>query len=462
MNAMDVRTIAAVTGGQILHNGADVVVSGYSTDSRTLQPGDLFVPLRGERFDGHDYLAQAVRNGAAACLSEEVVAGLTIPVVQVRDTLKALGDLAQAVRQRFAGPVIGVTGTSGKTTTKEMLAAILARTGPGLKSAGNFNNLIGVPLTLFGLCEDHRWAVIEMGMSARGEIARLAQVAAPQLGVITNVGAGHLENLGGLSGVARAKGELFIALPPGGTALVNADDPQVSQLPLANGVRRVLFGVHPEAQVRASDILAIDGGVRFTLHLPETALPVQLPVPGRHNVQNALAAAAAAWVLEVSTADIAAGLAEFRPCPGRMELLHLPGELLVLEDSYNANPLSMGAALDALDDLGRTGRRLAVLGDMLELGPAARDLHREVGTLVAERADWLFTLGEMAREIAAGAEAGGLPPGRIFCAATVDELVGRLREVLHPGDRLLVKGSRGMRMERVTACLRGEEPPAGH
>jgi len=462
VNAMDVRTIAAVTGGQILHNGADVVVSGYSTDSRTLQPGDLFVPLRGERFDGHDYLAQAVRNGAAACLSEEVVAGLTIPVVQVRDTLKALGDLAQAVRQRFAGPVIGVTGTSGKTTTKEMLAAILARTGPGLKSAGNFNNLIGVPLTLFGLCEDHRWAVIEMGMSARGEIARLAQVAAPQLGVITNVGAGHLENLGGLSGVARAKGELFIALPPGGTALVNADDPQVSQLPLANGVRRVLFGVHPEAQVRASDILAIDGGVRFTLHLPETALPVQLPVPGRHNVQNALAAAAAAWVLEVSTADIAAGLAEFRPCPGRMELLHLPGELLVLEDSYNANPLSMGAALDALDDLGRTGRRLAVLGDMLELGPAARDLHREVGTLVAERADWLFTLGEMAREIAAGAEAGGLPPGRIFCAATVDELVGRLREVLHPGDRLLVKGSRGMRMERVTACLRGEEPPAGH
>ena len=462
MNTMDVRTIAAVTGGQILHNGADLLVSGYSTDTRTLQPGDLFIPLRGERFDGHDYLAQAVRNGAAACLSEEVVAGLTIPVVQVRDTLKALGDLAAAVRQRFAGPVVGVTGTSGKTTTKEMLAAILARTGPGLKSAGNFNNLIGVPLTLFGLRPEYRWAVIEMGMSARGEIARLAQIAAPQIGVITNVGAGHLESLGGLSGVARAKGELFIALPPGGTALVNGDDAQIVQLPLANGVRRILFGTHPEAQVRASGIFAIDGSVHFTLHLPEGTLPVRLPVPGRHNVQNALAAAAAAWVLEVAPADIAAGLADFRPCPGRMELVELPGEILVLEDSYNANPLSMGAALDALSDLGSPGRRLAVLGDMLELGPTASDLHHEVGTLVAERADWLFTLGDLAREIAAGAAAGGLDAGRIYCAATVEELVGRLRAVLQPGDRVLVKGSRGMRMERITAQLRGAEPPFGH
>jgi UDP-N-acetylmuramoyl-tripeptide--D-alanyl-D-alanine ligase len=227
MISMDVRTVATVTGGQIIHNGADVTVQGFSTDSRTLQAGDLFIPLRGERFDGHDYLAQAVRHGAAACLSEEVVVGLNIPVVQVRDTLQALGDLAVAIRQRFGAPVVGITGTSGKTTTKEMLAAILTRTGPGLKSAGNFNNLIGVPLTLFGLCPDHQWAVIEMGMSARGEIARLAQIATPQIGIITNIGAAHLQNLGGISGVARAKGELFIHLPPGGTAVINADDPQI-------------------------------------------------------------------------------------------------------------------------------------------------------------------------------------------------------------------------------------------
>lgn len=462
MISFDVRTVAAVTGGQILHNGTDVALSGFSTDSRTLQAGDLFIPLRGEHFDGHDYLTQAVRHGAAACLSEDVVAGLTIPVIQVRDTLQALGDLAHAVRQRFGGPVVAITGTSGKTTTKEMLAAILARTGPGLKSAGNFNNLVGVPLTLFGLCPDHRWAVVEMGMSARGEITRLAQITAPQLGIITNIGAGHLEKLGGISGVARAKGELFIQLPAGGTAIVNADDPQIGQLPLANGVRRVLFGLSPEAQVRASAISAADGTVAFTLHLPSAEAAVQLPVPGRHNVQNALAAAAAAWVLEVSLEDIVAGLAEFKPCPGRMELVKLADDVLVIEDSYNANPLSMRAALDALQDLGRPGRRIAVLGDMLELGQAARELHFEVGALVAMRADWLFTLGELAREIAAGAAAGGLAAGRIATAATVEELVDRLRAVLQPGDRLLIKGSRGMRMERVSALLRGTGPANGH
>ncbi len=462
MISFDVRTVAAVTGGQIIHNGADVTVQGISTDSRTLQPGDLFVPLRGERFDGHDYLTQAVRHGAAACLSEDVVSGLSIPVVQVRDTLQALGDLAAAVRQDFAGPVIGITGTSGKTTTKEMLASILTCKGSGLKSAGNFNNLIGVPLTLFGLCPEHHWAVIEMGMSARGEIARLAQIAAPQIGIITNVGPAHLENLGGISGVARAKGELFIHLPVGGAAVVNADDPQICQLPVANGVRRITFGVAMEAQVRASQIVAVDGVVRFTLHLPEAEVSVQLPLPGRHNVQNALAAATAAWVLDVPAADIAAGLAAFRPCPGRMELVELADDLLILEDSYNANPLSMRAALDALHDLGRPGRRIAVLGDMLELGPTARDLHREVGALVAEHADWLFTLGELAREIAAGAAEHGLPPERITMADSVEDLTARLRAILRPGDRILVKGSRGMRMERVSALLRGLTPTPDH
>jgi UDP-N-acetylmuramoyl-tripeptide--D-alanyl-D-alanine ligase len=462
MISFDVRTVAAVTGGQIIHNGADVTIQGVSTDSRSLQSGELFIALRGERFDGHDYIAQALRHGAAACLSEEVIAGLTIPVVQVRNTLIALGDLAQAVRRHFTGPVIGITGTSGKTTTKEMLAAILARRGPGLKSAGNFNNLIGVPLTLFGLSQEHQWAVIEMGMSARGEIARLAEIAAPQIGVITNVGAAHLESLGGISGVARAKGELFIHLPAGGTAVVNADDPQIRQLPLANGVRRVLFGSAAEAQVRAAAITANETSVNFVLQLPEGEVRVQLPLPGRHNVQNALAAAAAAWVMAVPAADIAAGLAEFKPCPGRMELVELPDDLLILDDSYNANPLSMRAALDALHDLGRPGRRIAVLGDMLELGEAARDLHREVGALVASRADWLFTLGELAGEIAAGAAEHGLPAGRIQATATLEELYACLHPLLQPGDRLLVKGSRGMHMERVTALLRGRPAATVH
>jgi UDP-N-acetylmuramoyl-tripeptide--D-alanyl-D-alanine ligase len=239
---LDFQSIVQITSGSLTPARAQGSISGISTDSRTTQPGDLFVPLRGPSFDGHDFLLRAARNGAVACLSEEVISGFPVPVIRVKDTLRALGDLAAARRQSFAGPVVAVTGSSGKTTTKEMLGAILGLTGPGLITPGNFNNLVGLPHTLFQLNEEHRWAVLEMGMSARGEIARLAEIAAPQIGVITNIGAAHLETLNGLDGVARAKGELFAALPPQGTAVINADDERVLALPVANGVQRLLFG----------------------------------------------------------------------------------------------------------------------------------------------------------------------------------------------------------------------------
>ncbi len=454
MIRLDVRTVAEITGGHLMQNGASVELQGISTDSRTLQPGDLFVPLRGDNFDGHDYLTQAIQNGAAACVSEEMLGGLFVPVIKVSDTLKALGDLAAAMRRKFAGPVIGITGTSGKTTCKEMLATILENLGPGLKSAGNFNNLIGVPLTLFGLQPEHRWAVVEMGMSERGEIARLAEIAAPKIGVITNIGAGHLENFEGLSGVARAKGELFISLPTDGIALVNADDPEVCMLPVANGVRKVLFGTSSEAAIRAERIEGHNGSVSFDLVIDGVVQRVVLPLPGRHNVGNALAAAAAAWVLGVGRKDIVAGLEAFQPCPGRMELLELPGDIVVLEDSYNANPLSVHAALEALHDLGSPGRRIAVLADMLELGETAPELHYQIGHIAAERADWLFVYGSLAEDIGRGAIFAGLPEERVFTAKSHDELAERLLELLQPGDRVLIKGSRGMRMEKVTAALR--------
>jgi UDP-N-acetylmuramoyl-tripeptide--D-alanyl-D-alanine ligase len=375
-------------------------------------------------------------------------------VIKVNDTLKALGDLAAAVRRKFAGPVIGITGTSGKTTCKEMLATILKPLGPGLKSSGNFNNLIGVPLTLFGLQPEHRWAVIEMGMSARGEIARLAEIAMPNIGLITNVGAGHLQNFEGISGVARAKGELFISLPSEGVALINADDPEVRQLPVANGVRKVLFSTSVEAAVRAEQIAVHNGSISFDLLVGGQTQKIVLPLPGRHNVSNALAAAAAATVLGIGLPEIAEGLKSFQPCPGRMELLELPGDLVVLEDSYNANPLSVHAALDALHDLGSSGHRVAVLADMLELGQTAPELHYQIGMLTAERADRLLTYGTLAREIARGAKEAGLSDERIFVANSHEELAERLLEVLQAGDRILIKGSRGMRMEKVTAALR--------
>ncbi len=454
MIRMDVRTVAEVTGGHLIQNGASVELQGISTDSRTLQPGDLFVPLRGEKFDGHDYLTQAIQRGAAACLSEETIGGLLVPVIKVSDTLKALGDLAAAVRRKFAGPVIGITGTSGKTTCKEMLAAVLNHLGPGLKSAGNFNNLVGVPLTLFGLQPEHQWAVVEMGMSSRGEIARLAEIAAPNIGLITNVGAGHLANFDGLAGVARAKGELFIGLPTGGVALINIDDPEICVLPVANGVRKVFFGTGSDATVRAERVEVHNGSVSFTLVIDGAEQRVVLPLPGRHNVANALGAAAAATVLGVGHKEIAAGLAAFQPCPGRMELIELPGNVVVLEDSYNANPLSVHAALNALRDLGTAGQRIAVLGDMLELGASAQELHHQIGTLVARRADRLFTYGRLAEEIAQGARDSGMSVEMIYAAKSHEELAERLLGVLKAGDRVLIKGSRGMRMEKVTAALR--------
>ena len=362
---MDIQQIAEITGGRISPEGAKRSVAGFSTDTRTLKSGDLFIPLRGENFDGHDFLLQAVRQGAAACLTEDVVAGLPVPVVRVADTLKALGDLAGAVRRGFEGPVAAVTGSSGKTTTKEMLAGILALTGPGLKTEGNFNNLIGLPHTIFRFRPEHRWAVLEMGMSARGEIARMAEIALPHLGIITNIGPAHLETLHGLDGVARAKGELFAGLSPGGTAVINADDERVAALPVANGVRRLFYGTAIEAEVRGEAIAVGEEGVSFRLVLPSGTWDISLRIAGRHNVHNALAAAAAAHALGVDGATVVRGLETFRPAKGRMETVRFADGTVLLEDTYNANPLSVKAALTAIDEMGGKGRRIALLGDML-------------------------------------------------------------------------------------------------
>ncbi len=454
---LDLQTIAQITGGRLCPAGAQGSVTGFSTDSRTLEDGELFIPLRGPNFDGHDFLVRALRRGAAACLSEEVIAGLQVPVIQVEDTLKALGDLAAAIRQKFSGPLVAVTGSSGKTTTKEMLASILALTAPGLRTEGNFNNLVGLPLTLFRLQPEHQWAVLEMGMSARGEIARLAQIAAPNIGVVTNVGAAHLDKLLGLDGVARAKGELFAALPPGGTAVINADDERVAQLPVANGVRRLLFGCSPQAQVRAEGVVVDPEGLSFELLLPDGTFAVRMTVTGRHNLSNALAAATAAFAMGVDGTAIVRGLEGFRGGRGRMELIKLGGGVQLLDDTYNANPLSVKAALTALDELGGEGRRIAVLGDMLELGESAAALHREVGTAAEAWVDTLVLLGSMAEETASGARQAGMKDEQIWIVSSHEQALDRLRMVLRSGDRVLVKGSRGMKMERITQPMREQE-----
>lgn len=453
----DLERIARIVGGEFSGKKVNCELEGVCTDSRNMVPGALFVPLRGGRFDGHDYLSQAVKNGAAACLSEQVVEGLNVPVVRVADTLRALGDIAAAHRLQLRGPLIAITGSAGKTTTKEMLAGILARVAPGLKTFGNFNNLIGLPLTLLRIEKDHQWAVVEMGTSALGEIERLTEIAQPTIGIITNVGEAHLETLHGLDGVSRAKGELYAGLR-GGTAVINLDDQRVARLPVANGVKKRTFGLSELADVRAENIRVESGSIRFDLLASGQRQQVSLSVPGVHNVHNALAAAAAALELEVSVDNIVKGLAAFVPVQGRMNLFPLPCGGYLLDDSYNSNPLSARSALDALNALKGRGRKIAILGDMLELGEDAQPLHQALGERVAQVADLLVAVGRHGDQLELGALKGGMRKEQVYKVPHVNAAIDLMKDCRRTGDRLLVKGSRGVQLDRLVQVLKSADP----
>ncbi len=452
-----IKEIARATGGTV-QGDAEGGVSGVSTDSRRARCGELFVALKGERFDGHDFIRTTAAGGVMVFLvnsdwlsRNKMPAGAT--AVAVGDTLRALGDLAAWHRRRFTLPVAGVTGSNGKTTVKEMLAAILDLTGPGLKTAGNLNNLIGLPQMLFQLNEGHRWVVLEMGMSEPGEIDRLAEITGPTVGVITNAYPAHLASMGSVEAVSRAKGELFLRLPAGGCAVCNADDPLVSALPSPPGVKRLSFGMKG-ADVTASGIESQGRhGQTFTLSILGKRLPARLQAFGLHNVANALAAAATATAMNVPAELIREGLEKFRPYDKRFNLEELDGVFLI-DDSYNANPASMRVALATLGEIREEGRAIAVLGDMLELGEIAAEAHREVGKLAASSVDRLYLLGDMARTVADGAREGGLAAGAVTVAADHEEILADLGKTVRPGDFILVKGSRGMAMDKVAEGIR--------
>jgi UDP-N-acetylmuramoyl-tripeptide--D-alanyl-D-alanine ligase len=457
MFSFSIEEIARATGG-VVFGDAEGGVSGISTDSRQVRAGELFVALKGERFDGHDFIVATSSRGIGAFLVESAwleanAAPAGVTVVAVQDTIRGFGDLAAYHRRRFAIPVVGVTGSNGKTTVKEMLAGILLLTGKGLKTAGNLNNLIGLPQMLFELNDTHRWAVLEMGMSEPGEIDRLAELALPEIGVITNAFPAHLASMGSVEAVARAKGELFLRLPAAGCAVYNADDPLVSRLPSPPGVKRLSFGVHT-ADVSACEIENRGRhGQTFSLRFPGERRLVQLRVLGLHNVANALAAAAAAAALDVPPDFIQTGLEQFTPYDKRFNLEELDGVVLI-DDSYNANPASMRAALTTLGDIKEECRAIAVLGEMLELGASAGEAHREVGRLAAVCVERLYLMGQMAETMAAGAREGGLPSSAVIVAGGHDEILADLRMTLAPGDFILVKGSRGMAMEKVAGGIR--------
>ncbi|HMM75403.1 MAG TPA: UDP-N-acetylmuramoyl-tripeptide--D-alanyl-D-alanine ligase [Gammaproteobacteria bacterium] len=428
--------------------GADAEFHGVSTDTRSIAPGQLFVALRGQRFDAHEMLDAAAEAGAAGVVVMRDSTART-PSILVGDTRRALGDLAQEWRRRFRLPVIAVTGSNGKTTTKEMIAAILRTQGPTLATAGNLNNDIGVPLTLFRLDEDHRYAVIEMGANRPHDIAELVAIAAPTVALVTMVAPAHLEGFGDVQGVAQAKGCIYSRLPADGVAVINADEVWAAQWRATAGHARVLtFGFAPGAEITASDIVAgeLGAGTRFVLHVGEQRQAVELPFDGEHNVKNALAAAAAAHAVGVSAADIARGLAQAARVAGRLVPKTSRGGMCVIDDSYNANPASLAAAIALLARQPR--ERWLVFGDMGELGAAAAAAHREIGEL-ARRAgiDRLFGVGPQAKLAVEAFGAGACWYGEASAAlAALTALDGAEATVL-------VKGSRYMQLDRIVEGL---------
>ncbi len=452
--------LAAATGGT-WSGPAPERVSGVSTDTRAIAPGSAFVALRGERFDGHDFLAEAARAGAACAVVARDRAGALppgLPGLVVDDTLAALGAIARHHRLRFPIPVVGVTGSNGKTTTREMIGAILATRGPVLVTEGTLNNEVGVPLTLLRLEPRHEAAVIEMGMSARGEIARLAAIAEPRVGVVTNALAAHLAGLGTVDGVADAKGELYKGLPADGVVVANAGDPRMLHRARKSGRRMLTFdaGRGSEADVAVLDVLSQDpSGMTFLLGIGTKEVEVRLPLVGEHNALNAAAAATAALALGCTDREIVRGLAAVRPVGRRLRVERLPSGVLLVDDCYNANPASMAAALRTLRQLAGGGRALAALGDMLELGTAEEDSHRELGREAARSGlAAVAFLGPRTRLARESAGAAGMPPADAFHTEDPQALAAFVRERLRPGDALLVKGSRGMKLERLVEALR--------
>ena len=426
--------------------GGDAIYTRVVSDTRAVQPGDLFAALRGERFDAHDFVAEAAGKGAVGALVSRRVDAAIAQIV-VPDTLIGLQQLAASWRADFDLPVIGVTGSNGKTTTKQLLAAVMAARGPVLATEGNLNNHIGVPLTLLKLRREHRTAVVEMGASAGGEIALLARLAKPTLGVVTQAGDAHLEGFGSREGVARGKGELFAGLATDGVAVVNADDAYAGFWTTLAGARRVLrFGFAAQADVRAEDLHSTAEGNRFTLITPTDRATVQLPLPGRHNIANALAAAAAGHALGLDAKTIAAGLEKVERPKGRVVVHRHGSGAKVIDDSYNANPTSLAAAMALLAQ--ERGERVLVLGDMADLGPDAEALHARAGTEAkALGLDSLLALGPKAGKAASAFGRGG----EAFDA--LEPLVAALKTRLREHVTVLVKGSRSARMERVVGAL---------
>lgn len=440
---MSLQQAAQILNGDV--RGADCEFMRVSNDSRSIQPGDLYVALKGVRFDGHRFVSGAARKGAVAALVE-AYQDLEIPQLKVADSHQALGQLAAAWRQSYTGVLVGITGSNGKTTVKEMTAAILQQKGKVLATQGNLNNDIGMPLTLLRLSADDAYAVIEMGANHRNEINYLTQISRPDVALITNAGPAHLEGFGSLEGVAEAKGEIYSGLTRGGTAIINADDEFADYwASLCRDKKIIRFALQQEADIKGQWLASAEGG-ELTINTASGSCMVQLQVPGQHNAMNALAACSAALAAGVELAQVEKGLAEFKAVKGRLNIIQASSGVRLIDDTYNANPGSLKAGIDVLKTL--AGEHWLVLGDMGELGAQSEQLHHQAGQDAREmKIDKLLATG--ANSLAA-VDAFG-EQGYFF--STQDELIAFIKQTLHENVNILIKGSRSMKMEKVVEAL---------
>ncbi len=450
---LSVREIITACRGRLICGDENVIISGVSTDTRTIEPGMLFIPVRGENFDGHKFIDKAIENGAAAVLTE-LGGEYPVPAVRVEDTRRGMGRLASYYLNKLAIPTVAITGSVGKTTTKDMVASVLAKGYNVYKTQGNLNNDIGVPLTIFALEPYHTAAVIEMGMNHFGEISYLTSIVRPDVALITNVGVSHIENLGSREGILKAKCEIFEGLKPDGIAIVNGDDDMLSTL---KGSREglVMFGTDSSLDWYADNIRerGLDG-IDCSIHHSHSGLSfdVSIAVPGRHMVLNALAAAAAGYALGMDAESIKAGIEDFKPTKMRMDIIHT-GELTIINDVYNSNPVSAMAAVDVL--AAEKGVRCAILGDMFELGSFAPKLHYELGEYTAKKGiDIIVAVGKLSRQLYEGAKQ--VRDKDVYYFETQEEFLDNINDIITGKMTVLVKASRGMKFEKTTEKLRGE------
>jgi len=461
MLTLSAGRLAEVTGGRLVSGSPDAMVNGVCVDSRTVAAGCAYVALPGERVDGHAFIADALRAGARAVVvtrtGDDTTAALEesgrrdAAVVLVGDGLAAIGDLARYHRGRLSCPVVGVTGSTGKTTTKDFLAAALGVSLRVTATVSNHNNELGVPLTVLDAGTETDVLVVEMGMRGRGQIAALCEIVRPTLGLVTNIGQTHIEVLGTQEAILEAKGELVRAIPADGAVFLNGDDAWSRRLAEMTEAEVVYYGVGPGLGVRATDVVLDEAGLpTLNLEAAGECVAVTLPVPGRHNAYNAAAAAAVALRCGVTLEEVARGIAAVRLSEWRMQVFTAANGVTVVNDAYNANPTSMRAAVDTLGSMRPEGRRIAVLGDMLELGSLAELAHFRLGEDVARGTiDVLVSVGVLGRRIAEGALAEGMAPEAVRSCATAEEASEVLDDLLVPGDAVLVKASRGMGLERV-------------